>query len=236
VRVTEEIGYILGLLLARGKIGRDRVTIRLPCAPDGVEGNRAFILDVVIPKIETCTGEPVRVRHDKWGGMTYVVTIDANLYDDIFSPLGFADAEICRSEGVPSEIFWAPTRIQREFLRGLADCTGVTDEYIDRRLRVIVRTLNSNVHLTEDVVELFLKVGVPLFDVNLSPAPMGASDSLTEQLERLRTRLPLELGVNVTQRQERIGRDHLIRMWVNDFQREIGFRNQWRAEMLRRRM
>jgi len=231
VEINSDVAYFLGLFLARGKLRKESLTIRLPCKFENASDHRDFLLNYVIPRMEKATGEKIEVRGDQWSDYTFDIMIRSEFFLKLLATLEFQEGDVCRFFGVPFEIFNASNEIQREFIKGIGDCSGELDRYLGGRPRVVLRFLNENTKIIEDLVELLVMLSVDIFDVNLSP-PSAQHAELSKRISELSDRLTSAYGVKVTGRQEQIGRDNMVRIWAEDYYRQIGFNHPLRQMKL----
>ena len=231
--INTEIAYFLGLFLARGKLTRDSIIVRVPCKPENAPGHKDFLLNCVVPRMEKAIGEKIEVRGDLWNDYSFDIMIRSEFFLKLLAALDYRVGEVCRFFGAPFEIFNSTSEIQRDFVRGIGDCCGEVDRYIGGRPRVVLRFLNENTKIVEDVIEVLLRLTVDIFDVNLSPAS-AHHEELSIKLRELADKLTSTFGVNVTGRQEQIGRDNMVRIWGDEYYRQIGFNNPARQTKLLR--
>jgi len=172
--------------------------------------------------MEKTTGEKIEIHGDDWGAYSFNIQIRSDFFLRLLETFEFQEGEVSRFAGVPYEIFNANDEAKRDFLKGIGDCCGEVDRYLDGRARVVLRFLNENVRIIEDVVELLVRLAVDIFDVNLSP-PSKHRQELSSKIDELTNSLTSRYLVNVTGRQERVGRDNMIRMWGEEYYQKIGF-------------
>lgn len=233
VEISSDVGYFLGLFLARGALREDVLVVRIPCKSTNTADHKDFLLRYVVPRMEEATGEKIKVYGDRWADYSFDIIISNDFFRQLLRTLDYRSGEVCRYAGVPHEVFHSNADTMKEFVRGIGDCCGEVDRYISGRPRVVLRFLNENTLILEDVVELLLLLGLEIFDVNISPASSlrprisGRIDKLTENLGSM-------YGLSVTGRQEKTGRDNMIRMWADDYQTTIGFNHPLRKNKLQK--
>ena len=233
MKMDPDIAYLLGLLLARGVVKRDSMTIRIPCRYQNAIDHKEFLLNRVIPRLERASGERIIISKDFWNDFYLNVEINSNFYNRIIDMFEIKKGEICRTSGVPYEIFNSKNDVKKEFIKGIGECCGEIDKYYGGKPRVVLRFLNENTYLIEDVTEVLLYLSVSIFDVNLSPASPSHKE-LSDRLHKLSKDITTRYGVNVTGRSERIGRDNMIRIWAEEYKEKINFNNRLRYEKLLR--
>jgi hypothetical protein len=229
--VNADIAYFLGLFLARGDLKRESLIIRVPCRSENASDHRDFLLDYVIPRMEKATGEKIRIHGDEWRGYRFNIMISSDFFLRLIATLEYEEGEVCRFAGIPYEIFNANNEAKREFVKGIGDCSGEIDRYIDGSPRVVLRFLNENTKIIEDIVELLITLSVDIFDVNLSPASEHRPD-VSVRIDELTHNLESRYGVKVTGRRQRTGRDNMIRIWAEEYYNQIDFNNPLRQTKL----
>ena len=231
VNVDGHVAYFLGVLLSRGAVQNDTLIIRVPCNSENALAHRDFVVESFIPRVRQAAGENVELIRGSWSSHSYEVVLKNDYFLKLLRSMAIPNGEVCRTIGAPQELFGAPAEVQREFIRGIGDCAGEVDRYIDRSPRALLRFLNENVALLEDVVEILLRLGVDIFDVNLSPAPYRGQ--LSQMIDQLEGALRSTYHVKVTGRLENIGRDHLVRIRAEEYYNKIGgYYNRFRQEKL----
>ena len=233
MELDQNIAYFLGLLLARGEVKRDSFLIKIPCRFENAIDHREFLVNQVLPRLKKGSGERINISKDFWNDFYFHIEINSEFFNRIIDVLEIKKGQVCRTSGVPYEIFNSSDDTQIEFLKGIGDCCGEIDRYFGGKPRVVLRFLNENTFLIEDVVEVLVRLSVPLFDVNLSP-PSPTRKKLSNRIYKLSQDLTTRYGVNVTGRSERIGRDNMVRMWAEEYNKNIGFDNRLRQEKLMR--
>jgi hypothetical protein len=229
--VDDDIAYFLGLFQARGELEKESLIIRIPCKSKNASDQKDFLLNYVIFRMEKATGEKIEIQGDKWRAYSFNIRIRSAFFLRLLATFEFQEGEVCRFAGVPYEIFNANDEAKRDFIKGIGDCCGEIDRYLGGRPRVVLRFLNENTKIIEDVVELLVRLSVDIFDVNLSP-PSKRRQELSGRINELTDNLTSRYGVKVTGRQERIGRDNMIRMWAEEYYRQIGFNHPLRQSKL----
>lgn len=229
--VSADISYLLGLFLARGNLKKESLTIRVPCRSENAPHHRDFLVGYVVPRMERATGEKIKIYGDGWRGYTFHIMISSDFFLRLLETLEYEEGQVCRFAGIPYEIFNASNEVKREFVKGIGDCSGEIDRYIDGSPRVVLRFLNENAKLIEDIVELLLMLSVDIFDVNLSPASERRPD-VSARIDELTCNLGSRYGVNVTGRRQKTGRDNMIRIWGEEYYNQIDFYNPLRRTKL----
>jgi hypothetical protein len=232
VNLDVHLAYFLGVLLSRGAVYNDTLVVRIPCKSESAAAHHDFIIESFVPRVREATGEDVELLRNDWRAQSYEVVLKNDYFIRLLRNMAIPDGEVCRTVGAPQELFAASGEIQREFIRGVGDCCGEVDRYIDRTPRALLRFLNENVLLLEDVVEILVRLNVRIFDINLSPAP-AYNGQLSQSIEKLASDLTSLCHLNVTGRQEDIGRDHLVRMRALEYYNKIGgYYNKFRQQKL----
>jgi len=231
--INTDIAYLLGLFMARGELREESLVIRVPCRFQNASDHKDFLLGYVVPRMEKATGEKVGVHGDVWSDYSFDITIRNDFFLKLLARLELRQGEVCRFAGAPFEIFNANNDVKRDFVRGIGDCCGELDRYIGGKPRVVLRFLNENTWIIEDVVELLVRLSTEIFDVNLSPAPTNRQET-SLRLDELKDSLRSRYGVKVTGRLQRTGRDNMIRMWAEEYYAHFGFNHPLRQTKLLR--
>lgn len=231
--IDPNLGYFLGLFVARGILRSNSLVIRIPCKSENASDHRQFLLGYVVPRLEKATGEKIIVPKHWWAAYSFDISIQSNFLLRLLDALEFKAGEICRYVGAPHEIFNSNTETITDFLKGVGDCCGEVDRYLGGKARVVLRFLNENTSIFEDIIELLTMISVEIFDVNISPASMLRPDVAGSLLEMTRN-LSSRYGVKVTGRQQETGRDNMIRLWAEEYYKRIGFNHPLRQMKLLR--
>ncbi|MCD6484177.1 MAG: hypothetical protein J7L47_03585, partial [Candidatus Odinarchaeota archaeon] len=145
---SEELGFVIGLLIGDGWIREDRVGFSF-----SEEKYKAF-------------GEKVREIISKWYGYVKPIKLENNIYYLSYHAKGFIEffihlgvrIEKSKSKRVPWSIFTAPEDAVKGFLKGLFTSDGSVQGTTEKG--VSIRLASTSINLLRDVQLLLLNFGI----------------------------------------------------------------------------
>ncbi|MEN3026036.1 MAG: hypothetical protein ABC611_08140 [Candidatus Methanosuratincola petrocarbonis] len=179
--LDEDVGYFLGMLVARGTIsessGTKRVVIEFPFKNLRVVGIRKKIVQkdklllsimAVRSRIDELSDFNIRPVENEYSvSITFESLKNTVFWRDLKLFMGAGDSYL--NFLIPEQIFEADTSIKKEFVRGFADVAGSArkaNNYMGRVMRVYLDVLNQNWKLVPQLCHLIQDhLNVPIHSV-----------------------------------------------------------------------